>query len=118
MLFVAVGILSCESDLEMNSGLEGTVIRGPIRGGPQIVGEINEEPFSTTFHVKNLDDETVKSFTSDQNGAFRVQLLPGTYHIVADDSAPIMMPATQIKEVVVTEDSFSTVILYFDTGIR
>lgn len=117
LLFV-VCIIACKSEIELSSGIEGQVIRGPIKGGPEIIGEVNQEPFSALFHVKDPTKKTVKSFVSDENGEFKIQLPPGEYYIVPDISAPLIMPSTQNKKVIVSKDFFSYHVFYFDTGIR
>ena len=99
------------------NGIMGIVLRGPINPGPEIQGEINEAPFPALFHVLN-SDQVVAHFESDDNGNFRVVLLPGDYTIVADASAPILRPEQQPKLVTVPVNGFADVTLEFDTGIR
>jgi hypothetical protein len=60
----------------------------------------------------------VAHFESDDNGNFRVDLLPGDYSIVADASAPILNPEQQTKLVAVPAVGLANVTLRFDTGIR
>lgn len=118
LLLFAVCMIACKSEIELSSGIEGQVIRGPIKGGPEIIGEVNEEPFSALFHVQDPTEKTVKSFTSDENGEFKIQLPPGEYSVVPDNSAPLMMPSAQSKKVTVSKDLFLYQVFYFDTGIR
>jgi hypothetical protein len=99
------------------TGIMGIVLRGPINPGPEIQGEINERPFRASFHVLDSGKE-VAHFESDDNGNFRVDLLPGDYSIVADASAPILNPEQQTKLVTVPAVGLANVTLRFDTGIR
>jgi hypothetical protein len=99
------------------NGIMGIVLRGPINPGPEIQGEINEAPFPALFHVLN-SDQVVAHFESDDNGNFRVVLLPGDYTIVAGASAPVLNPEYQPKSVTVPAAGFADVTLRFDTGIR
>jgi hypothetical protein len=46
------------------------------------------------------------------------QVLRGEYTIVPDESAPLMVPGSQRKEVTVEPHEFTQVIFVFDTGIR
>lgn len=118
IILLAFLIVSCKSDLELTSGLKGRVIRGPVNGGPEIIGEINYEPFSAFFYITDQSNSFKRSFTSDKNGEFSIELPPGDYVIKPDETASIMMPEMQTKEVIVYEDSITSIILYFDTGIR
>ena len=115
---VALLFFSCKSELEFSSGLKGMVIRGPINGGPEIVGQINYEPFSAFFHITGQTNSFKSTFNTDENGEFSLQLPAGIYFIVPDKTAPLMMPESQTKEVTVLEDSIASIILNFDTGIR
>ena len=117
IIFIAFLAISCESDMKLSSGIEGKVMRGPVNGGPEIVGQINDEPFSALFYVaKNA--KAIAHFTTDENGEFNILLPPGIYQITPDETAPIIMPQAQSKEVVVFEDSITSIVLDFDTGIR
>ncbi len=118
IIFIAFFAFSCESEIKLSSGIEGKVMRGPVNGGPEIIGQINYEPFSALFHVTKNSNTIVRIFNTDENGEFSILLPPGTYHIIPDESAPIMMPQVQSKEVVVYEDSITSIVLDFDTGIR
>ena len=117
IIFIAFFVISCESEIQLSSGIEGKVMRGPVNGGPEIIGQINDEPFSALFYVAK-NSKTVAHFTTDENGEFSIFLPPGIYHIIPDEEAPIMMPQAQSKEVAVYKDSITSVVLDFDTGIR
>jgi hypothetical protein len=99
------------------TGIMGIVLRGPINPGPEIQGQVNEAPFRASFSVLK-SDQVVAGFESDDNGNFRVVLLPGDYTIVADASAPVLNPEHQPKSVTVPAAGFADVTLRFDTGIR
>ena len=118
IILLAFLVVSCKSDLELTSGLKGRVIRGPVNGGPEINGEINYEPFSAFFHITDQNNSSKRSFTSDKNGEFSIELPPGDYVIIPDETASLLMPEMQSKEVTVNEDFITSIILYFDTGIR
>lgn len=111
-------LVSCDSDIELTSGLEGQVIRGPINGGPEVIGQINYEPFSAFFHITGRTNTYRSTFNTDENGEFSIQLPPGNYYIIPDKTAPLLGAELQRKEVTVFEDSVVSVVLNFDTGIR
>jgi hypothetical protein len=99
-----------------NTGLAGTVVRGPVRPVCQVDVPC-DAPFSATFTVEQ-GNRVVASFRSDSQGHFESRLLPGKYLVVPGPDAPIMLPRAQAKEVEVGSSGLTTVLLHFDTGIR
>jgi hypothetical protein len=71
------------------SGIEGTIVVSPIRGGPirkddgPSVAPVRNTPF-----VVQAGDATVATFTTDGEGRFQVGLAPGHYVIVREGAAP------------------------------
>lgn len=125
LIFVFVAIwglvaISCASDVNRPNGpgLEGTVLRGPTCPVETENDPCPDEPFSALFHVFNLDEEEVATFTTSADGTFRITLAPGDYLIVPDQTAPIIHPSTQAKSVTVVAEKFTEVTLVFDTGIQ
>lgn len=116
IFIVLFGLFGCEN-IELTTGLEGTVYRGPINP-VEMEGQVNDAPFSALFSVYNLNNKHIKSFSSDINGEFNVMLAPGNYKIIPDKSAPVMGADFQVKEVTVGLDGITRQDLFFDTGIR
>ena len=113
-----VGVLHAAMPVSADeTGIKGTVLRGPIHPGPIMAGQSDEAPFRALFWV--LDGEKkVACFESGEKGYFMVLLPPGDYTIVPDTSAPIPYPSRQSKEVTVPAEGFAEVTLRFDTGMR
>lgn len=66
---------------EKNTGIEGVISVSPAHGGPARVGVPNSRPLANVeFTVENANG-AVASFTTDQDGRFRVSLAPGHYTI-------------------------------------
>jgi hypothetical protein len=99
-----------------NTGLTGTVRRGPITPVCQLTVPC-DEPFSATFTVRQAE-RTVATFRSDNQGHFESHLPPGVYLVIPAPDAPIISPAAQAKQVDVAAAGLTTVVLQFDTGIR
>jgi len=110
------GLFGCEN-IELTTGLEGTVYRSPINP-VEMEGQVNEAPFRALFNVYNLNDQHIKSFSSNANGEFNVLLAPGDYQIIPDKSAPIMGAGIQVEEVSVDPGGITSQDLFYDTGIR
>jgi len=116
IFMILLGLFGCE-DIELTSGLEGTVYRGPINP-LEMEGQVNDAPFSALFNVYNLNDKRIKSFSSNANGQFNVMLATGDYKIIPDKSAPIMGGGIQVEEVTLDPGGITMQDLFFDTGIR
>jgi hypothetical protein len=116
IFMVLFGLLGCEN-IELITGLEGTVYRGPINP-VEMEGQVNDAPFSALFNVYNLNDKHIKSFSSNADGKFNVMLAPGDYKIIPDKSAPVMGAGIQVREVSVDPVGITRQDLFFDTGIR
>ena len=124
LLIGVLGIvgLACQLNLTETepsvTGLEGRVLRGPMCPGPQTDQGCPDQPFSAWFDVFDDQQKHVTRFQTDEDGLFEVELRPGVYTLVPDESAPILQPHLQQQTVTVQPDGMTTVTLTFDTGIR
>ena len=100
-----------------DTGLAGTVVRGPVQPVCVVDPGCSDAPFSASFTVQQ-GTRVVASFRSDTQGHFESRLPPGTYVVIPGLDAPIISPRTQTKEVQVGSTGLTTVLLQFDTGIR
>ena len=64
------------------TGIEGVITFGPTQGGPIRPGIPSSKPLANaTFVVENEKGAEVASFTTDDQGRFRVPLAPGHYTV-------------------------------------
>src|SRR5438046_10486769 len=64
------------------TGIEGAITFGPTQGGPIRPGIPSSKPLANaTFVVENEKGAKVASFTTDDQGQFRVPLTPGHYTV-------------------------------------
>ncbi len=120
-LTLATLSLSCQamdSPEADSSGIEGQVLRVNAKPGPIRQGEPTEVPFSATFRVLDADGNEVLTFTTDEEGHFKITLPPGEYTIVPAENAPVFRPEAQKKTVTVPKDAVAEVRLVFDAGMR
>ena len=115
---LALTWLACGTAPSAATGVRGVVLRGPVAPGPEPVGGASEAPFAALFHVLDRSGAEVARFQSDGEGRFEVALREGMYEVVPDDSAPLLDPAGQRRDVTVPEDGYADVVLHFDTGLR
>jgi carboxypeptidase family protein len=70
---------------EAGTGIEGVIILSPTHPGPVRPGMISSKPLpNATFVVENKDG-AVASFTTDDQGKFRISLAPGHYNVSLKD---------------------------------
>lgn len=113
-------LVSCAESItlgEPGTVLQVTVVRGPIMPVCRLDPPCEDLPFSAGFDILR-GDRRVATTRSDSAGVFRIRLAPGAYRVMPQSDAPIISPRTQVKEVTVTTDSVTRVLLTFDTGIR
>jgi hypothetical protein len=64
------------------TGIEGVITFGPVQPGPISADAPSSQPLAnTTFVVENEKKAEVASFTTDEQGRFRVALAPGHYTV-------------------------------------
>jgi hypothetical protein len=64
------------------TGIEGVITFGPTQGGPIRADTPSSKPLANaTFVVENEKGAKVASFTTDDQGRFRVPLTPGHYTV-------------------------------------
>jgi hypothetical protein len=74
---------SAQTQSQSPTGIEGVITVSPIRPGPIRAGADipNRGPFANTPFVVQSEKATVTSFTTDDQGRFRVSLAPGHYTV-------------------------------------
>jgi hypothetical protein len=70
---------------ELGTGLEGSISLHGISGGPVRQGVPDSKPLANTTFVVKKGDLTVTSFTTDDQGRFRITLPSGHYSISKKD---------------------------------
>jgi hypothetical protein len=66
---------------EPGTALEGAISVGPTRGGPSRIGVPDSAPLANTGFVVKKGSDVVASFTTDDQGRFRIALPPGHYAV-------------------------------------
>jgi hypothetical protein len=73
---------STQAQSQSPTGIEGVITVSPIRPGPIRAGaEISQGPFANTTFVVQSEKGPITSFTTDDQGRFRVSLVPGHYTV-------------------------------------
>lgn len=73
------------SSSEPGTGFEGQISLHNIQPGPTRQGVPDSKPLAGITFIVKKGDETVASFTTDDQGRFRISLPPGHYSISRKD---------------------------------
>ena len=102
------------------SGIEGTVLLGPMCPVVQAESPCPDRPIRATVIVWDSEHlRKVTTFTSSEDGQFRIELPPGDYYLdpqplEPDSPLPVGAPQT----VTVLWGEFTAITIPYDTGIR
>lgn|GEM_PF-3539259 len=101
------------------SGIEGTVMRGPVCPGPvRSDRPCPDKPVSATFQVLDRENRVVATFHSNEDGSFHADLSPGEYTVLPEGEKPARNPLGDSARVKVQEGQITQVHLFWDTGMR
>ena len=124
-LLVAVAVvtllLACrqEDAPPLTSGIEGQALIGPACPVVREGSPCPDQPFQATIVFRNAErSEKVRTFTTDEDGRFRVALAPGEYYIEPQPPKPGAPPTGMPQTVTVPPDRFVQITVEYDSGIR
>jgi hypothetical protein len=82
LLIMAASFSSGQTQSGSGTGIEGVITFSPSQPGPTRADDPGSAPLAnTTFVVENEKGTEVASFTTDDQGRFRVLLTPGHYTV-------------------------------------
>jgi hypothetical protein len=73
---------------EPQTGIEGVITVSPVHGGPARIGVPDSRPLANATFVVQNEKRTATSFTTDDEGRFRVSLDPGHYTVSLKGNKP------------------------------
>lgn len=97
-------------------GIDGVALRGPVCPVVTQDEACEDQPHQAWIQILDGDGRRVARIRTDQEGRFRVGLVPGSYTLVPESGDPF--PVASPQDVVVTAGVFTDVVVHFDTGIR
>ena len=78
---MAVCVSTGQTPSAGESGIEGVITISPANPGPTRIGAAASMPLATSTFAVEKNDNEVTSFTTDEQGRFRVALPAGHYKI-------------------------------------
>ena len=80
-IMLSFSLAQAQTAPDGKTGVEGVVTVSPVHGGPTRVGVPDSRPLASTDFVVQDAKGQVTSFTTDNQGQFRILLAPGHYTV-------------------------------------
>lgn len=98
-------------------GVEGVALRGPVCPVVMEGSDCADQPYQAWIAIEDAaSGRVIARVRTDEEGRFRVGLVPGAYRLVPESGDPF--PVASAQDVEVESGVFTRVTVSFDTGIR
>ncbi len=101
---------------DAQQGVEGMALRGPVCPVVSEDADCADQPHEAWMVIEDASGRGIARFRTDEEGRFRVGLVPGTYRLVPESGDPF--PVASEQDVEVESGAFTQITVFFDTGIR
>ena len=116
VLILVLATCTIYSPTPRGSGIEGQVLLGPMCPVVQQGQECPDQPYQATLILTSPNGVQVAQFQSDEQGRFRVSLVPGVY--VLHPESPNGIPFASDQSFVVETGRYTQITVHYDSGIR
>jgi hypothetical protein len=116
VLILVLATCSIYSPTPRGSGIEGQVLVGPMCPVVQQGQECSDQPYQATLTVTSLNGVQVVQVQSDEQGRFRVSLVPGEY--ILHPESPNGIPFAGDQSFAVETGRYTPITVHYDSGIR
>jgi hypothetical protein len=116
VLILALATCSIYSPTPRGSGIEGQVLLGPACPVVQEGQACPDQPYQATLTVFSLNGLQIAQFHTDEQGHFRVSLVPGEYILHPESPDGIAFASDQTF--MVETGSYTQLTVHYDSGVR
>ena len=116
VLILVLATCTIYSPTPRGSGIEGQVLLGPTCPVVQEGQDCPDQPYQATLTVTSQNGVQVAQFQSDEQGRFRVSLVPGEY--ILHPESPSGIPFAGDQSFTVETGRYTQITLHYDSGIR
>lgn len=116
VLILVLATCSIYSPTPRGSGIEGQVLLGPMCPVVQPGQECPDQPYEATLTVNSLNGVQIAQFHTDEQGRFRVPLVPGEYVLHPESSNGLPFAGDQVF--MVETGRYTQISVHYDSGIR
>ena len=99
-----------------DSGIEGTVLIGPMCPVVQEGQECPDQPYQATLTVNSSEGSRIVQVQTDEQGRFKIPLMPGEY--ILHPETPNGIPYASEQTFIVEAGAFTQILVNYDSGIR
>jgi hypothetical protein len=89
LLIMSSCFSAAQKQTESETGIDGLITVGPVRGGPSRIGIPDSRPLANAAFVVANEKGAVTSFTTNNQGQFRISLAPGHYTVSMEKTGKI-----------------------------
>lgn len=111
------GDISAKNFRQATSGIVGKILIGPTSPICRTGGTCYKA-YQAQVEVQTTGGEIVTRFNSGKQGEFKVNLDPGTYVLVPQTRGNKTFPRASQQTVTVAPNSYTSVTIIYDTGLR
>jgi hypothetical protein len=112
-------VTACAQQKEgVDSGVEGTVRMGPMCAVIQAGTACPDQPLKAHLVVQSPSGKKIAEGSSNTSGEFRIPLKAGAYVLVPEAGSAAGMPSSTSQSFQVNAGSWTTVDIFYDTGLR
>jgi len=116
---LAMALAACGAQpAKSGTGIQGIVQVGPTCPVERINSPCPPHPIAATIVVRDGNGAEVTRFRSGADGRFKVDLAPGTYTLVGLTVGSSFLPRPIPTSVTVTQGTYASVNVEYDSGIR
>lgn len=116
VLILVLATCSIYNPTPRGSGIEGQALIGPMCPVVQQGQECQEQPYQATLTVNSRNGVKIVQFQTDEQGRFRVPLVPGEY--ILHPESPNAVPFASDQSLLVETGRYTQIVVTYDSGIR